>query len=110
MIKKLKKIEDSKLLLNENIEIFRCPVCKKSIESIKMNSIVCKSNHCFDISKKGYVNLLKNSATTIYDKGLFESRSKIYNEKNYDNLYKEIINIVDQYTINKEKNCSCNKI
>lgn len=34
-MRKLKKIEVLRELLNENISILRCPVCKKSIKSIK---------------------------------------------------------------------------
>lgn len=97
-MKKLKKIENLRLLINRDINIFRCPVCKGSIESIDENSLTCENSHCFNLSKKGYINLLKNSNKTIYDKSLFESRSKIYNEKIYETLLKEIIDIVDKYT------------
>ena len=36
---------------------FICPVCGKSLE-IKEKSYVCENRHSFDISSKGYVNLL----------------------------------------------------
>lgn len=103
-MKKLKKIENIRLLINRDINIFRCPVCQGSIESEDKNSLICENNHCFNISKKGYVNLLKNSNKTIYDKSLFESRSKIYNEKIYETLLKELINMVDKYTDDKDIN------
>ena len=61
-------------------------MCKKSIKYIKESSVLCENNHCFNISKKGYVNLVKNNAKTIYDKKLFESRSKIYEYGIYDEL------------------------
>ena len=103
-MRKLKKIEVLRELLNENISILRCPVCKKSIKSIKESSVLCENNHCFNISKKGYVNLVKNNAKTIYDKKLFESRSKIYEYGIYDELSKEIMDIVDKYTSKKNAN------
>ncbi|RDY28263.1 methyltransferase domain-containing protein [Romboutsia weinsteinii] len=103
-MKKLKKIEVLRILLNDNIEILRCPVCKNTIKTINENSLVCENNHCFNISKKGYINLLKNNAKTIYDKSLFESRSKIYDEKIYENLSREIIDIVGKYSGNKDIN------
>ena len=53
-MRKLKKIEVLRELLNENISILRCPVCKKSIKYIKESSVLCENNHCFNISKKGY--------------------------------------------------------
>lgn len=101
-MKKLKKIEVLIELLNKNIELLRCPFCKESIKSIEENSLLCENNHCFNISKKGYVNLLKNNKNTVYNKGLFESRSKIYEDGIYDKLLKTIIDIVDKYTIDKE--------
>lgn len=36
---------------------FICPVCGGSL-SVQNRSYVCSRNHCFDISAKGYVNLL----------------------------------------------------
>src|SRR5699024_10894926 len=68
------------------------------------SSVLCENNHCFNISKKGYVNLVKNNAKTIYDKKLFESRSKIYEYGIYDELSKEIMDIVDKYTSKKNAN------
>ena len=41
-MRKLKKIEVLRELLNENISILRCPVCKKSIKYIKESSVLCK--------------------------------------------------------------------
>lgn len=103
-IKKIKKIERTKLLISESIDIFRCPICKESIKNSENNSIKCKNNHCFDISKKGYINLINNNYKTIYDKSLFESRNSIYNSKLYDKLTEEIISIVHEYTKNRLKN------
>lgn len=37
--------------------MFICPVCRKKLKR-KDSSYFCKNNHCFDISSKGYVNLL----------------------------------------------------
>ncbi|MGX9755466.1 putative RNA methyltransferase [Clostridioides difficile] len=101
---KLKKIEVAKLLLNENIDVFKCPLCKDDMITIDKNSMVCINNHCFDISKKGYVNLLNSNTKTIYDKELFESRHEIYNSNVYDNLTEEIQSIVNNYTLNKNIN------
>ena len=80
-MRKLKKIEVLRELLNENISILRCPVCKKSIKYIKESSVLCENNHCFNISKKGYVNLVKNNAKT-------------YMIKNYLNLEVKYMNMV----------------
>lgn len=38
-----------------------CPVCGGSFE-IKNKSLVCQNNHCFDMAKEGYVNLLSGKS------------------------------------------------
>lgn len=103
-MKKLKKIEVLKSFIEENLEVFRCPICKGSIKNVTENSVICKNNHCFNMSKKGYINLIKNNNKTIYDKDLFEARSKIYDQKVYEILSEEIINIVDKYTTGEKIN------
>jgi 23S rRNA (guanine745-N1)-methyltransferase len=42
-----------------------------------LKSIVCAKNHCYDLSKKGYVNLLPNSVKTEYGKDMLQSRNVI---------------------------------
>ncbi|EQF23388.1 methyltransferase domain protein [Clostridioides difficile CD160] len=101
---KLKKIETTRLLLNENIDVFKCPLCKANMVTVDKNSVKCVNKHCFDISKKGYVNLLNSNTKTIYDKELFESRHEIYNSKVYDYLIEEIKSIIKNYTLNKYSN------
>ena len=103
-MKKLKKIEVLKSFIEENLEVFRCPICKGSIKNVTENSVICKNNHCFNMSKKGYINLIKNNNKTIYDKDLFEARRKIYDQKVYEILSEEIINIVDKYTTGEKIN------
>ena len=34
-----------------------CPKCQKLLKKVN-NSYLCSNNHCYDISKDGYVNLL----------------------------------------------------
>ncbi len=97
------KLEKAKLLFEKNIEIFRCPICKDNMKINDKSSLICNNNHCFDISKKGYVNLTNRSNNKIYDKNLFESRNKIYNANFYDRLITELVDIVDEYTLYKNK-------
>lgn len=101
---KLKKIETTRLILNENINVFKCPLCKENMVAVDKNSVKCVNKHCFDISKKGYVNLLNSNTKTIYDKELFESRHEIYNSNVYDCLTEEIKSIIKNYTLNKYSN------
>lgn len=56
---------------------FRCPKCFAPL-SLSGQSLVCENGHCFDIAKKGYVNLaLGRGGSMHYDKALFESRGTV---------------------------------
>lgn len=39
---------------------FCCPICRQPLKQ-KENSLYCLRNHCFDIAKSGYVNLLPSN-------------------------------------------------
>lgn len=103
MIQK-RKIEKAKRLFTKNIEIFRCPICNENMNVNDKNSLICNHKHCFDISKKGYVNLVNKSNNKIYDKNLFESRNKIYNSGLYHVLTMELMKILDEYTLHEDEN------
>ena len=58
-------------------DTFRCPKCSAPL-SLSGQSLLCENGHCFDIAKKGYVNLALGRGGSIhYDKALFESRGII---------------------------------
>lgn len=48
---------------------------------------MCEKNHCYDISKKGYVNFITNQKTGSYSKELFAHRQKIFK----DGFYKDVL-------------------
>ncbi|WP_227793635.1 putative RNA methyltransferase [Paenibacillus guangzhouensis] len=58
-------------------EIFICPLCKKQMQLINLQSLVCSNQHCFDIAKQGYINLLSRASNAKYDKKIFEYRRVI---------------------------------
>ncbi len=63
--------------VKENLNLFRCPLCGGKMRMVAERSIVCVKNHCFDLAKRGYVNLLTSPVKTEYDKEMLESRSII---------------------------------
>lgn len=67
--------------------IFTCPVCKQLLE-VSGNSLKCKNNHLFDISKRGYVNLLmsQNNSNHGDDKRMVISRRDFLNLGHYRKL------------------------
>ena len=64
-------------LLSKHEDLFICPICSNPVEVVHLSSLICSNNHCFDISKQGYVNLLSHPLKAKYDKKLFEARKII---------------------------------
>lgn len=89
----MKKIETAAKLMMENENIFRCPVCESRMK-VEDRSIICENKHCFDISKHGYVNLLKKAVKSDYDEELFKSRNVIMNSGFYDEMIEKISEII----------------
>jgi len=85
-----------KAKFNENIDIFRCPVCRGEMRLDNFKSLICLNRHCFDISKRGYVNLLLNSGKSNYDKEMFESRNIICKAGFFDPLIESVVALVQQ--------------
>lgn len=73
--------------------ILICPVCKNELK-ISENSYICTKNHCFDISKSGYVNLLlsKHMGKTIHgDNKLMLQARRDFLEKGYYSPLKDAL-------------------
>jgi len=75
-------------------ELFICPLCKKQMQMINLQSLVCSTQHCFDISKQGYINLLSRAGSTKYDKKIFEYRREISKNGFFDPLYAAVSEII----------------
>lgn len=65
-------------------------------------SLTCNSNHSFDLSRKGYLNLLTSSHTPVYTKELFESRHKVCKAGFYDPLIDKLAEIIDGFKQSRE--------
>lgn len=82
------------------MNFFICPICKERFE-VRGNSLVCPSNHCFDLSKRGYVNLLRPSKSGAIrhgdDKLMVESRKDFLNQGFYAPLSDAITEILCQH-------------
>jgi len=57
----------------------RCPRCASPFQ-LTDQSLVCSSRHCYDLSRRGYVNLAPShdQAAEKYDAELFESRRIVF--------------------------------
>ena len=79
------------------MNVLMCPVC--SDELVKNNNkYICKNNHSFDVSRKGYVNLLMSNASGNKrhgdDKMMVEARRDFLNKGYYRPLADEISKII----------------
>lgn len=74
--------------------ILQCPVCGKKIR-FHAGGLVCKREHRFDISTKGYVNLLQSSKPLKgYDLKFFESRRRFFEKGYYDHIADAVVQCV----------------
>ncbi|MDD3655303.1 MAG: methyltransferase domain-containing protein [Atribacterota bacterium] len=89
----IKKIELAKRFIAENIKIFRCPVCSEQM-LLKGNSLLCLNKHCFDLSRKGYLNLLMHSISSKYDRQMLNSRKIITRQGFFQALIERIGDII----------------
>lgn len=67
------------------MSILTCPVCGKRLKLTK-KSYICENNHCFDIAKSGYVNLLlsKHAGKTVHgDNKLMLQARRDFLERGY---------------------------
>lgn len=91
----MKKIEIAKQFLKQNIDLFRCPVCKESFINQVDNSIVCPNNHSLDISKKGTIQFINHKVNTEYDGDMLESRRRIMQAGFFDGILQKINEMID---------------
>lgn len=86
------------------MQFFTCPVCKKRFTQ-KDRSLVCENGHCFDLSKKGYVNLLRPSKAGGIrhgdDKLMVAARTAFLGAGFYDVLRDAVTDVVWAYTNDK---------
>ena len=72
---------------------FICPVCKSSL-SLFERTYKCAANHCFDISKEGYVNLLMSQQSSSKrhgdDKLMVKARRDFLEKGHYNKLRKAL--------------------
>jgi 23S rRNA (guanine745-N1)-methyltransferase len=66
-----------KTKFNDNISIFKCPICGTKMNIYDFKDLVCIKGHCFNIAKKGYVNFLPKPPKTGYNEKMFYSRRMI---------------------------------
>lgn len=76
-----------------------CPNCKYPLKHMD-KSFVCSNNHCFDVAKEGYVNLLlpnqKKSKQPGDDKLMINARHNFLEKGYYSTLRQELMDRLNQ--------------
>ena len=98
-----KTIPLGKMKIKNNIKVFKCPICESSMEIVEYNSLRCKKNHCFDLSKNGYINFLLHNVKTEYNRSMLESRNIICKSGFFTPLIKKISEIITLQQIKGSK-------
>lgn len=82
----LSRMDRFKSLLAAQSATLSCPVCRGRLLPPEGSSIRCARGHCFDISRRGYVNLAQAGTLPHYDRALFLSRRAVLEAGFYDPL------------------------
>jgi 23S rRNA (guanine745-N1)-methyltransferase len=72
----MKKREAIAQLIQQHRHLFQCPVCKNTMW-MQNASLVCANKHTFDLSRRGYLNLLLRPPNTRYDTAMLASRREL---------------------------------
>ncbi|ADO58197.1 putative RNA methyltransferase [Paenibacillus polymyxa] len=87
---KWNKHEMKASLIGKHQHLFSCPVCSQPMRMVEGKSLLCTNQHCYDLSKHGYLHLSARSHKTKYDKQLFNSRRMMCNNGFFDPLNEAI--------------------
>lgn len=96
-INNIKKKDRIRELIQNNKSLFKCPICSGTMIMNDFGSLTCNSKHNFDLSKKGYLNLLESGKAPVYSKELFEARHRVCEIGFYDPLIDKLAEILDEY-------------
>lgn len=78
--------------------LLQCPRCGKKIR-FHGGGLVCKKEHRFDISSKGYVNMLQeNRSFKGYDQEFFRCRNRFLQAGYYSHVLEAVIALVKECT------------
>ena len=81
------------------MNLYKCPICSQAL-LLTGRTWKCSNNHCFDMAKEGYVNLLpvnkKRSKEPGDSKAMLQSRRRFLEQGHYQPLAKAISQLLMQ--------------
>jgi 23S rRNA (guanine745-N1)-methyltransferase len=82
---------------------YNCPLCNNSL-SLDERTFRCVNNHCFDLAKEAYVNLLpvqfKHSKEPGDNKAMVNARRAFLEQEYYQPLINKVVDIYQKYGLN----------
>ena len=81
--------------------VLSCPICEQPMH-VDGKTVRCNKGHCFDIARKGYLNMLRKQANDFYSAELFECRSTIFELGFYDAVLREIERALNEHQMTNE--------
>lgn len=85
------------------MSLFICPVCGEKLEK-NDKTYFCRNNHCYDIAKAKYVNLLMSQTSKEKrhgdDKLMIQARKNFLEKGYYNILLKEILSVTEKFLYN----------
>lgn len=74
----MKKIEQASLFLQQNLDLFKCPICGQPFKHVKNRQLECQLDHSFDLSRKGTLFMITHKIKSEYDnREIWEARRKM---------------------------------
>lgn len=78
--------------------MYKCPVCNEVLKLVD-KSYKCQNGHCFDVNKKGFVNLLlanqSHSENPGDSKEMIDARTSFLNKGYYEELRNKLFEIIN---------------
>lgn len=86
-------------VVRSNPGIMICPICRNTLNLSGGRGLRCSENHSYDISSKGYLNLLGGRKDKLYGIELFRARRKIFESGFFDKLIDETAAVISGSSI-----------
>ncbi len=87
-------------IIMSSIPKYRCPICQLAL-SLNNKTYSCEKNHCFDLAKEGYLNLLpvqhKRSKEPGDNKAMVNARREFLEQGYYQPLIDRLVALYAQY-------------
>lgn len=92
------------LIMNQQLPQYICPICQSALIA-QDNLFKCQNNHCFDIAKENYVNLLpvqfKKSKQPGDNKAMVNARRLFLSKGHYQPLVDKILALYKEFGNNE---------